>query len=96
MQSTLDQCRLLRLNSHLEMKRNDVCTVENLKTGDRFYKLNSKLKEAFQLIGQESHGKFEVIPPHSIRVGFPIPNQIKIFKGSTRVVYLRNINDKGL
>lgn len=76
------------------MKRNEITTVEKLTPGDRFYKLKSRNKEPFQLIGPENYGKFEVCKSGMMVNGFPSKNSIEIFKGSTVVVFLRNVNDK--
>lgn len=76
------------------MKRGEVTTVEKLIPGDRFYKQSSKDKKPFQLIAQESHGKYEVCGSDKMINGFPSnKSSIQIFRGTTTVVYLRNIND---
>jgi len=76
------------------MKRNEVTTVDKLQEGDRFYKLSTKDKKTFQFIGEESHGKFEVFEAIMAKNGL-IANRshIKIFRGNTAVVFLRNVKD---
>ncbi|RAJ28906.1 hypothetical protein [Pedobacter cryoconitis] len=74
------------------MTRNVVTEIDKLKPGDRFYKLANKSKTPFEFIQEESHGKYEVIETTAMKNGFPIQNRIKIFRGNTRVVFLRNVN----
>jgi hypothetical protein len=77
------------------MKRNEVTTVDKLQSGDRFYKQSSKDKKTFQFIGEESHGKFEVFEAVMAKNGL-IANRshVKIFRGNTAVVFLRNVNNE--
>lgn len=77
------------------MKRNDITTVDQLKPGDRFCKPSEKGKIAYEFIGEESYGKYEVCNSILMKNGFPSNNKItKIMKGGTVVVFLRNVNDK--
>lgn len=76
------------------MKRNEITTVDKLVPGDRFYKLKSRSREAFELLGPEQYGKFEVCKSGKIVNGFIGRNSVEIFKGSTVVVFLRNANEK--
>ena len=78
------------------MKRNQVTTIRELKPGDRFYKQSNKTKVAMEFIGETSvHDKFEVCEAAAIgKNGFAKKVQIKECRGSTVVIYLRNVNDK--
>lgn len=69
------------------MKRGEITTVEKLIPGDRFYKASSRDKKPLELVGPESYGKFEAIPDGMGR------NRAIVIKGSTTVVYLRNVNN---
>lgn len=77
------------------MQRNYVTILSHLKKGDRFYKGSSKDKQAFELIREEGRGKYAVCCTTKMKNGLPLNvNQVKIFKGSTVVIFLRNVNDK--
>ncbi|KIO75605.1 hypothetical protein TH53_19905 [Pedobacter lusitanus] len=76
------------------MKRGLLTTVNQLKEGDRFQKAASKSSTVFQFLRQESHEKFEACEASGMLNG-QVKNscKVKVLKGSTRVVYLRNVND---
>ena len=69
------------------MNRGDKTTVDELKAGDRFYKVADKLKTSYQIISG-----VETCESEYIKNGAAPLYRLRKMKGSTIVVFLRNVN----
>lgn len=74
------------------MKRGEITTVADLRSGDRFYK-HGGAKTVMQFIEEESHDRFRVCEAKATINGLSNKKLDKILKGGTQVVFLRNVND---
>lgn len=76
------------------MKRGQITTLAELKTGDRFYRLGDGKKVSLHFAGESKVlNQFDYSNATAVKNGFTVTNQIRQGKGNLRVVYLRNVND---
>lgn len=77
------------------MKRGQLTHILHLKEGDRFYKVSDRSKLPFEFISQISESKFDVCPVSAIKPdGTYNANLLRSFRGDTKVIFLRNINQQ--
>lgn len=85
------------------MNRNELTTAENLKIGDRFYKLGDKKKEVLQMVLNNTKVthyrtyRFFCCPVSAIDNTLMSQKlkdyQIKPILKETKVIFLKNVND---
>lgn len=85
------------------MNRNELTTAENLKIGDRFYKLGDKKKEVFEMIAHEAKAThfrtYKLFCCPALAMDNKLMQkrlkdyQIKPILKETKVIFLKNVND---